>query len=155
MRLVDLRGGVTLEIKRLLRRSGPLEFWSDPERLPFPLTAAALDALAADLATTTAFGASAHLSPTHLLADLAETGSLVPVAGVRNSRARFERGNCRAEITHVGLHGGHRLTLGLEDPDADSAHEALHTLDLAGFANRSDGATLTGRPLISQRRHAR
>ncbi|WP_292286033.1 hypothetical protein [Marivita sp.] len=147
-RLVKLRAGNRLEVKRRGQDLGPLQHWTNHAYPLFPLPLRALRALAQTLGLT-GLAPDAGRSPGHLVARLGNTSPAILPMGVSKSRLLFRKGSSRAEICRVTVSGWSRLTLALEDPDPDSARATIDALRLGHMPNRSYGDVLCRRRLAA------
>ncbi|MEI4233688.1 hypothetical protein V8324_12425 [Roseovarius sp. D22-M7] len=145
-RLVKLRAGNRLEVKRRGRDLGPLQYWTHQSFPLFPLPRPAMMGLS-DVLGLPLLDREAGMSPGHLVARLGELAPAVLPVTVRKSRLLFRKASTRVEICHVAVAGWTRLTLALEDPDPESARAALEGLGLDHSPNRSYGDMLGRRRL--------
>lgn len=140
-RLVKLRAGNRLEVKRREHDAGLLQYWVHDAYPLFPLSRPALRVLAGELGLP-GLDTEAARSPGHLLARLGAFSATVLPMTVRKSRLLFRKDDTRAEICHVAVDGWTRLTLAIEDPDPERALATVEALALADLPNRSYGDML-------------
>lgn len=145
-RLVKLRAGNRLEVKRRGPDLGPLQYWTHQSFPLFPLPRPAMMGLS-DALGLPLLDREAGMSPGHLVARLGELAPAVLPVTVRKSRLLFRKAGTRVEICHVAVAGWTRLTLAIEDPDPDGALATLEDLGLDYLPNRSYGDMLGRRRL--------
>ncbi|WP_296643393.1 hypothetical protein [Roseinatronobacter sp.] len=149
VKLVKLRAGNRLEVKRRDHDLGPLQHWTHQAYPEFPLSRPALRALAGALGLTRLLP-EAGQSAGHLVASLGNAVPAILPMTVNKSRLRFRVGSSRAEICRVTIAGWSRLTLAVEESDPDSALATLDALHLGHLPNRSYGDVLCRRQLAAE-----
>jgi len=148
LRMVKLRAGKRLELKRRGHDLGPLQHWTHHAYPLFPLPRTVLRTFEKQLGLMRLMP-DAGLSPVHILARLGDMAPAISPMAVRKSRLVFRKGSSRAEICRVSVAGRSRLTLAIEDPDLDSALATLTALRLGHMPNRSYGDVLGRRWLAA------
>lgn len=146
-RLVKLRGGTDLEVKRQHADHDGLQYWTVPTRLTFPLSHRALDRLAIALAAPRGLTPDAGLSPAHLIAALTTSNPHIKPEFIQKARLLFQRGTCRAEITRASWANQSRLTVALEGKDPDLVSAEVRRLKLHDLPNLSYGDVLSPTPI--------
>lgn len=149
VKLVKLRAGNRLEVKRRDHDLGPLQHWAYHAYPPFPLSRPDVRALAGALGLTR-LAPEAGQSASHLVAGLGDAVPAILPMTVNKSRLRFRAGSSRAEICRVTIAGWSRLTLAVEDSDPDSALATIDALRLGHLPNRSYGDVLCRRQLAAE-----
>src|SRR6056297_2741798 len=148
LRLVKLRAGNRLDVKRRGRDYGALQHWRYHAYPLFPLSRANLRSAARALGLT-GLMPDAGQSPGHLVAQLGQVAPAILPMTVNKSRLLFRKGSSCAEICRVTVAGWSRLTLAIEDPDSDSALATLDALGLGHLPNRSYGDVLCRRRIVA------
>jgi len=147
-RLVKLRAGNRLDVKRRGHDYGALQHWRYNAYPLFPLSRADLWSVARALGLTDLMP-DAGQSPGHLVAQLGQVAPAILPMTVNKSRLLFRKGSSCAEICRVTVAGWSRLTLSIEDPDSDSARAARDALHLGHMPNRSYADVLCRRRLAA------
>jgi exopolyphosphatase / guanosine-5'-triphosphate,3'-diphosphate pyrophosphatase len=122
-----------LDVKRLLAVAGDgLERWVPVLKAPFPLSAANVAMVLAELGTPAPDLDRDAYTLDELLEEIVRPSADLRVAEVSKHRAHYTAGGCMAELSEMRTVEGSTTTVAVESEDDERVRAAVHALGLAG-----------------------
>lgn len=127
-----------MDVKDLVQ-TGPtgLEQWRPVMKAAFPLSAAQVASLCAELGVPPVTADRAGHTLDELCRELTSPARGVTAAAIHKRRRRYTIGGCMAEMTEVVADGKPVRSVALEAEDADRVVAAVRDMGLAPFTNTS------------------